>query len=869
MLHRTLDNGLEVAVKENHFSKMVTIQCWVGAGSLHESSSEYGMAHCLEHMLFKGTERHGVGEISAKVEACGGDMNAYTTFDHTVYYLNLSSQYAEQGIDLLSDAVLHSSFDADELMKEKEVILEEIRRGLDNPANIIGRKIFETIYSGSPAARPIIGFPETVEKFTRDDLLAFYKTWYQPGNMKVVAVGDFDATQMFSWISKAFGAAKNQAVPAMTLHEPEGLDATKVHVIRGDYEQPRLEIAFAGPKQNDIDAIELDLAAFSLGSGEASRLVRHLRDEKSIASSVGASLYAPDFGGIFELSAIPNSETDLVACAHDLAYNVALMKYHNPVSSNELKRARMNLKADRMYGEETVSGQARAIGHALTTAHKMAYDAVYEARVHASNSETIHNALHRWLGFDKAFIVALVPDSFVVNEDDLKKAYDAGIEKAKQEFPLDPFKTIAKAEGLKTSSEIFEKQIAPGIQFVYRENQSSDFFNLIAVTQGGLRFEDKSTAGLHYCLAEMLATQTSELSHEDLTELIEGSGSVLNGFSGKDSLGLRLQCFTENISDMLPVWADCLLQPVFSDLHWKNLQHDVADEIRAEQDSPAALAVRRFSELIYGDHPYRYPVYGLWDNIAALNPKILAELYAKQRDAGPWTISGVGSLPANDAFDMVSAALKSWRPAETRQQPRSHIELRHNTPAQRVKIEKNREQTHVIVGTLGRSLDDPDRYAIDVLTTVFGGSGGRLFVNLRDQKSLAYTVTPIMSYGCEKGLFGVYIACAPGKVEEAKRAIFDEFSQISAAPVSSEELTRAKNYLVGGHEASMERGESQAMSMGLMTAYGVGATDFLEYSQHIQQVTAADVQRVALALLDPSRMTIVEVGQGEMVSAGA
>jgi len=178
MLHRTLDNGLEVAVKENHFSKMVTIQCWVGAGSLHESSSEYGMAHCLEHMLFKGTERHGVGEISAKVEACGGDMNAYTTFDHTVYYLNLSSQYAEQGIDLLSDAVLHSSFDADELMKEKEVILEEIRRGLDNPANIIGRKIFETIYSGSPAARPIIGFPETVEKFTRDDLLAFYKTWY-------------------------------------------------------------------------------------------------------------------------------------------------------------------------------------------------------------------------------------------------------------------------------------------------------------------------------------------------------------------------------------------------------------------------------------------------------------------------------------------------------------------------------------------------------------------------------------------------------------------------------------------------------------------------------------------------------------------
>jgi zinc protease len=552
----------------------------------------------------------------------------------------------------------------------------------------------------------------------------------------------------------------------------------------------------------------------------------------------------------------------MVACAHDLAYNLALMKHHKPVSANELKRARMNLKADRMYGEETVSGQARAIGHALTTPHKMAYDAVYEARVHASSSESIHNALNRWLTFDKAFIVALVPESFGVDEDELQKAYCKGIEKAEKEFPIDPFKTIAKSEELKAKAPIFTKEISSGIQFVYRENESSDFFNLIAVTQGGLRFEDKKTAGLHYCIAEMLATQTSKLSHEALTELIEGSGSVLNGFSGKDSLGLRLQCFTENINEMLPIWADCLLNPVFSDLHWKNLQHDVADEIRSEQDSPAAIAVRRFSELVYRDHPYRFPVYGLWDNIVALNPKRLTNLFQKQRDAGPWTISGVGSLPANDAFDMVAAAFNSWQPASSRKQPNSHIELRHKIPAQHVKIEKNREQTHMIVGTIGRRLDDPDRYAIDVLTTVFGGSGGRLFVNLRDQKSLAYTVTPIMSYGCENGLFGVYIACAPGKVEEAKSAIFDEFAQISQELVSSEELTRAKNYLIGGHEAGMERGESQAMSMGLMSAYGVGATDFLEYSQHIQNVTAADVQRVALALLDPSRMTIVEVGFG-------
>ena len=271
------------------------------AGSIHEEDHEKGMAHVLEHMLFKGSKKYGVGEISSTVEFCGGDMNAYTSFDRTVYFLTISSQYAEKSVDLLSDAVFHSSFDADELSKEKEVIIEEINRSLDNPANSIGRYVFETIYDGTNAADPIIGSKESVLSFDRSDLVNFHKRWYQPSNMKVVVVGDFDPSDMISYVEKYFGAVEDCFEGQIADLKVNKIKEPKIKILREDISQPRLEIAYQVPSLHHFQTVYLDLAAFALGSGEASRYNQILRDEKGIVSAAGASLYSPNFGGIYSL----------------------------------------------------------------------------------------------------------------------------------------------------------------------------------------------------------------------------------------------------------------------------------------------------------------------------------------------------------------------------------------------------------------------------------------------------------------------------------------------------------------------------------------------------------------------------------------
>ena len=305
MHHFFLKNGLEVVLKPTKKVNLISVQCWVSAGSIHENSNEKGMAHVLEHMLFKGSKKYGVGEISSTVEFCGGDMNAYTSFDRTVYFLTVSSSHAEKSVDLLSDAIFYSSFDSEELAREKEVILEEIKRSNDNPANEIGRYVFENIYHGTNAADPIIGTEQSVLSFTRDDLVRFHKRWYQPSNMKVVVVGNFELSEMKSYVEKYFGEVENHFEGPIAQLKTNEVNGPQVKVIKKEISQPRMEVAYRVPSLHHYQTVYLDLAAFALGSGEASRYNQILRDEKGTVSAAGCSLYSPNFSGIFSLSAAP------------------------------------------------------------------------------------------------------------------------------------------------------------------------------------------------------------------------------------------------------------------------------------------------------------------------------------------------------------------------------------------------------------------------------------------------------------------------------------------------------------------------------------------------------------------------------------
>ena len=861
IVHEYLGNGIEVLLCENHFSRAVAIQTWVRAGSTHEEADEQGMAHYLEHMLFKGTARRAVGEIAATVESCGGDINAYTTFDRTVFYLTLASKHANLGVDLLADAIFNSSFDREEFEREREVILEEIRRGQDDPGSVVGRRVFSLAYPDTQVGRPIIGSEESVRAFTRDKVVAFHDKWYRPRNISVVVVGDFDADAMRDTVRKTFGLAKDRKLPEKKADVPRtvanrALGSSNVELIFGDWKQPRLELVFAGPPLEHHDTAALDLAAFALGAGDLSRLNRRLRDQEGLITGASASLFSPAFPGIFEVSVFGPVENWLDS-VRATARELAAVCHHEPVTEVEIDRARASLRSDRIYRDETVEGQARNLGFGLTTTHKQLFDDVYWATVSGTTATGVYHACQRWLDPAGVRVVGMLPTGTAITEVDVRKALENGFRDgtgAKSDSSIKP--TTMRSH---STSEAEVVDLKPGLRLVYKRNPEAKLFSLVAASEGGLRAEGDSDAGVFNAMSGLSARASRDYSYEALVTAVEDLGASLDGFSGKDSFGMQFHCLSGQVERLVELFGSTFVRPVFPTDQWGSLQREIIESLENQDDSPAGMCIRRFQEMVFGAHPYRYPLSGRIDNVRGWNAAALTERWERERDRNPWIIGAVGALELDQVKSLLNEHLRGWTPASSVQPFASANQIKMASAAS-ARLTKAREQTHITFGFRGLTWDDSDRAVLDVLTTILGGHGGRLFLRLRDRDGLAYSVSPVVSHGKHPGVVGSYIACAPTKAGQALASLEREMYALCETPVESAELERAKNYIVGSHEMDLQRGDAQAMTMALMELYGIGYDDFRTYPGRVERVSAADIQRVARRLFDKSSAISVQVG---------
>lgn len=871
MLHETLPNGFEVVLRPNLGSPTVAVQVWVKVGSLDELPFQRGMAHFLEHMLFKGTDNRGVGEIAATVELCGGDINAYTTFDHTVFHLTLAAPHIGVGIELLADAFGNSCLDPEEFTREKEVILEEIKRGLDSPAGKVGRRVFEVAFGGTEAGRPIIGTAESVTSFTHEQLREFYKYWYVPSNATLVVVGDFDPAAVLEQVHRSFGnlpsvkAPEKRRDPGLeALSQPRSIGENgqpRVTVLKGDYEQPRLEVTFPAPSLAHFDSAALDLAAFALGSGEMSRLNRRLRDKEGLVNSVGASVYSPMFGGLFEISALL-SEEQMLPGVRGIARELMQMHDSDPITPEELARARSNLKADRIFRDETVDGQARSLGYGMLTPYKLLYDEVYTSVVSSMPETAVTGALKRWIHPQEAIIVALLPNRSGIQDSEIISAFlDGVVDGSTASKTHETMAQASVAKSLKPDAHICE--LKPGITLVYRQNPQGQIFSLTAATEGGLRAETGSTSGLFNAMSGLMGMASQKRSYGSVIASIEGRGASLAGFSGKDSLGFHLQCLPEDMADIVAIWQETLLEPFFPDEQWMSLKREIEQAIASQGDSSATVCMRRFQEQVFGNHPYRYPLIGQMETVKAWDAPFLLGQFLNFSKDGPWVIAATGPDHPDRVISCLREGLEAFQPRASRRIFPSDSLVGGFGRLERdahLSIPKDREQTHIVYGFPGLTWSDTDRPALDVLINILGGHGGRLFRSLRDRESLAYVVSPIVSYGCHSGAIGSYIACAPSKRSKALTMLQGEMLALRTTPPTVVELERAKNHIIGTHDMGLQRSDALTSTMALMELYGCGFDDFERYPKLIAKVGAEDVTRVANRLFRPELAVDVTVG---------
>lgn len=402
-----LPNGVRVVVEERRASEVVALQLWVHAGGRDEAPSEQGLAHYLEHMLFKGTTTRPTGFIDREVESVGGRMNAGTSLDYTFYHMLLPAQRALAGIETLADIAVNASLDETQLEREKRVVLEEMRLGDDNPSRFLLRELYRAAFDDHPYGRPIIGRAELIRALTREQLLHFYRSRYVPEAFTLVVVGSVDRAAVLERAAHAFGRLPRSGLGRLPSPTVGALRARQVELARPGT-HAYLGLAWLAPRLDHADTPAVDLLVAILGQSRSSRLTQALQERLGLVNSIRMSYVALEASGVIALTAqlqpgnVPRAETEILAELRRLR--------DGGVGQAERERALTAAEARREFQMETTEGRASVLGHAATV-WTLDDELAYLDRLRSVTAEQIQIAARRYLDVQQFVRVVLVPEA--------------------------------------------------------------------------------------------------------------------------------------------------------------------------------------------------------------------------------------------------------------------------------------------------------------------------------------------------------------------------------------------------------------------------------------------------------------------------
>jgi len=834
-----LDNGLRIAVVEDHSAPVVSLMVWVRVGSADERPDQAGMAHVFEHMLFKGTERRGVGEIAATIEAAGGNVNAFTSFDMTAYFATMASRDAAVGIDVLADALQHSSFDPTELAREEEVVIEEIRRSNDSPGRALSQAVFEAAYSAHPYRLPVIGTEQSVRSFTREGLLEFFHHWYVPNNMTFVVVGDIDTAKAIAQIREAFAAAKpDRALEHPRTPEPAP-SAAMVRVVESEFQQTLLGIAYKITGFEDQDTPYLDLLSSVLGGGDSSRLYRSVKDRQQLVHSIHTSSYTPLDDGLFMIDAALDPSR-ISASVRAIAEEVHRIRDLGP-NEAELERARVNLLASKVHERETMDGQANNLGYYETIGGGIEREPEYLEAVRRATTEDLRRVAREYLAPERARVVALLEkDATVPTTASLITALEDGSGTGRR-----------RVAGTEVAPGIWRYELPSGLRVIVKPVHSVPLVSLHLALRGGQLAESAERQGISTFLAEMLERGTEQRSAAQFAAEAEDIAGSLSGFAGRNSFGVQAKFLKDSLDTGLELLADVVLRPALDPNEIEKVREESLAAIKRREDSLTSKAFELLNKGLYSSHPYSFLTLGTEQSVAAIDREALRAYWDAYAHPANAVLSVVGDVDPEAAVEAIGSHLREWRGPQSVSIP--HHDVPALSQSQELSIAKQRSQMHLMVGFPGLRVGDPDVPALHVLTQVLSGQGGRLFLELRDRQSLAYQVMAQSVEGLDPGTFMVYIASAPEKEEQAREGVKSELARLLEGGIADAELERARSYLVGSYSVSLQRFGTQASLLSLDELYGLGATYHLGYRERIEKVTREDVMRVARRIIDFDR----------------
>lgn len=831
-LKRTLNNGMSVIIHEMHKTPIATIEIIVKTGSATEGKfSGSGISHLVEHMLFRGGSKETTRSYNQQIKLLGGYINAFTSHDNTCYTVTIPNEYVDEALRILKDVITFPDFDALELKKEKEIILDEIRRNKDNPSRFALDLSWTLVFQEHPYKYPIIGYEDLFRLISKKELEEYYSARYSPHNTILTIAGDVKKDELFKGVNDIFGPLGRNFIPAfLNISEPPQL--SRRH--RTEYRAISLAhviLSYRSASINEAALYPLDILAMALGEGEDSILTKELRNKRRYVHYIRCQNYTLRDSGLFYIyfTAPPAKVNDAITAILEELEKIKKTK----ISDADLKKSKRMARVGFTHALETTGGRARdiAISEAMVNDYNLSQ--IYLNKLLGVTTEEVRSAANNHLKMESLNIVSVLP------------------EKKEVDMPADAAPEFKR--------KLVKEIMSNGIRVLICEERSMPICSISALFLGGVRAENNVNNGITYLISKLLLDGTAKRSEEEIKSEIESIGGSIETISGNNSFGIALNFLSGDWRKGVEIISDTIMNSTFTKESLEKEKALALAAIKERDDDIVRSGILLFKQNFFKEHPYRFDPLGTVDTIQSLRQNDIVSYYNSLGVPGNMVLVIAGDIDSDEVISEVKKRFARFRVSE----PKLPNPPLPKPPKEKeeITLSMKREQSLVIIGFPSVKLTDSDRYIFEVIDSIMSGSDGRMFNNIRSKLGMSYAQGSFFQPGLEPGYHLFYALTSQENITDIKNAILEEVKELRDKPIPEEELESAKRYLIASFMTQLQRNSALSLKISLDELYGLGYKHFEAYNDKINSITASQIKRVANEYFNmKNRLTIIIYG---------
>lgn len=843
----TLTNNLKTLFIDSPGATAATAQIWFRAGSALEKKDNQGIAHFLEHMFFKGTPKRPGAAIAHEVETFGGEINAFTSFDYTCYYINTPNSYLNNTVEILMDMVSNPQFKQEDLEPERGVVFEEYRRSVDNPGQFAFHKLQKSCFTGG-YAHPILGREDTIKNFSREQLKHFREEYYNLSNSLLVIAGDLKNKEQ---IKKTIEDFKLPTGPSSSFPNFELKTKSSIDIHEKDTRMCTLNITIQSPKYDDNEAAAEDLAMNCLGHGETSRFYKRLVLEDSISNSSGTTTMFMNKGGLHYIRiSFPVENSKKILKRINEIFSEVIVE---GIESSEVDKIKNQYVASKVYEMESLESFAFSLGHGFAQTGDITCEEEFIKQIRKTSPVSVNKAyldilarpIHLSLQVPKGENIPKLTkelEGFVKSHERLS----VKIKKSKS--------SKIKTATTKNDPQVKLVELKGGINLLYRQNLMNPTFVMHSYIKGGLTEETKKTNGVHHFISALMTKGHNKVKYEKIKMSLEDKSASLSGFSGKNAYGLTMHGQSEHFNDLSQHFFGALFKPDFPAAKLKHEKLMVKRNLESQLEDPIKLCFKVVNELNFKGHPYTYNMLGTPQSIKGISKKQIEDTHKKGINKKPILISYCGDLTIEEVIAAIEPHIEKL-PAR----PNKKTTIKKYKPivGQNKYQEMDREQTQIFYGLPIGPMSSKENTSFKMLTTHLSGQSSELFVEVRDKQGLCYSAQPIHFSALEGGYWGVYMASGFDKVDAAVEAIKKIITNIKDNGLSEKEFSRIKKMIEGQTLMNVQTNDDYASIYSVPALHGYGLDYYHNKNKAIKELKYEDFQKTMKRVLNKKWNTVI------------